>query len=199
VARARTETGAAWHDGWWRHARACASPNHNARPRGSAVSLVVVHSISLPPGRYGGDEIERLFLNQLDWSAHPYFESIRGLTVSSHFVIRRDGAVLQFVSCERRAWHAGVSQWRGRDNCNDYSIGIELEGLEGERFEDAQYEQLARVVRALGRCYAIDAVVGHEHVAPTRKHDPGEGFDWARLRHALRWAATRVPFASMQA
>ena len=163
------------------------------------MSLVVVHSISLPPGRYGGDEIERFFLNQLDWSAHPYFESIRGLAVSSHFVIRRAGEVLQFVSCERRAWHAGVSQWRGRDNCNDYSIGIELEGLEGERFEDAQYEQLARVVRAVGRRYAVEAVVGHEHVAPTRKHDPGEGFDWARLRRTLRWAATRVPFASMQA
>jgi len=189
----------AWRDGWWRHAGVCASPNHNARPRGSVVSLIVVHSISLPPGEYGGDAIERLFTNRLDWSAHPYFESIRGLTVSSHFVIRRGGEVLQFVSCERRAWHAGVSQWRGRDNCNDYSIGIELEGLEGERFEGAQYEALARLVRALGKRYAIDAVVGHEHVAPMRKHDPGKGFDWTRLRRALRWAAARVPFASMQA
>jgi N-acetyl-anhydromuramoyl-L-alanine amidase len=187
---------AAWRGGWWRRATPIESPNHNARPDPRDVSLVVVHSISLPPGQYGGDEIERLFTNRLDWSAHPYFESIRGLKVSSHFVIRRSGEMLQFVSCDRRAWHAGASQWRGRDNCNDYSIGIELEGLEGEQFEDAQYTVLARLLRVLGKRYAIDAVVGHEHVAPMRKHDPGDGFEWARLRRDLRWAATRVPFAS---
>jgi len=159
------------------------------------VSLVVLHSISLPPGEYGGDAIERLFTNTLDWDADPYYQSIRGLKVSSHFVVRRSGKLLQFVSCERRAWHAGVSQWRGRDNCNDYSIGIELEGLEGERFEAPQYEQLVALLRALARRYKIDAVVGHEHVAPTRKHDPGRGFDWARLARALRWSHARLPFA----
>jgi AmpD protein len=160
------------------------------------VSLVVVHSISLPPGRYGGDAIERLFTNCLDWNAHPYFETIRGLQVSAHFVIRRSGRLLQFVSCDRRAWHAGVSSWRGRADCNDYSIGIELEGLEGKRFTAAQYTQLATLLRALSQRYAIDAVVGHEHVAPSRKHDPGRGFDWDRLARTLRWSRARVPFAA---
>jgi AmpD protein len=193
---ARRTPRVAWRDGWWQHARAVESPNCNARPHAVDVSLAVVHSISLPPGQYGGDAIERLFTNRLDWTAHPYYESIRGLTVSAHFVIRRSGEVLQFVSCDRRAWHAGVSQWRGRDNCNDYSIGIELEGLEGERFEPAQYEQLARLLRALGKRYTIGAVVGHEHVAPTRKRDPGAGFEWTRLRRDLRWSKARVPFAA---
>jgi AmpD protein len=190
--------GPAWRDGWWWRALACASPNHNARPPATAVSLVVVHSISLPPGEYGGDAIERLFTNRLDWGAHPYFESIRGLQVSAHFVIRRSGQLLQFVSCDRRAWHAGASQWWGRGNCNDYSIGIELEGLEGARFEAVQYTQLTTLLRALSRRYAIDAVVGHEHVAPTRKHDPGQGFDWVRLARALRWSRSRVPFAARE-
>ena len=196
MATAPTETRAAWHDGWWRRAAPIESPNHNARPDPRDISLVVVHSISLPPGEYGGDAIERLFTNQLDWDAHPYYQSIRGLEVSAHFVIRRSGKLLQFVSCDRRAWHAGASQWRGRDNCNDYSIGVELEGLEGERFDAAQYEQLATLLRALARRYRIDAVVGHEHVAPARKHDPGRGFDWSRLAGALRWSCTRVPFAA---
>jgi AmpD protein len=160
------------------------------------VSLAVVHSISLPPGVYGGDAIERLFTNTLDWDAHPYFQSLRGLQVSAHFVIRRSGQLLQFVSCERRAWHAGASQWQGRNNCNDYSIGIELEGLEGRRFEPAQYTQLATLLRALARRYRIAAVVGHEHVAPTRKRDPGRGFNWARLATLLRWSSARVPFAA---
>jgi AmpD protein len=186
---------AAWRDGWWWRAAPIESPNHNARPDSNDVSLVVVHSISLPPGEYGGDAIERLFTNTLDWDAHPYYQSIRDLKVSAHFVIRRSGKLLQFVSCERRAWHAGVSQWRGRDNCNDYSIGVELEGLEGQRFEAAQYKHLATLLRALARRYTIDAVVGHEHVAPARKHDPGRAFDWARLARALRWSNARVPFA----
>lgn len=157
---------------------------------------MVLHSISLPPGHYEGDAIERLFTNRLDWSAHPYFESIRGLQVSAHFVIRRQGQLSQFVSCDRRAWHAGTSQWRDRSNCNDYSIGIELEGLEGDRFEAVQYAQLVALLRALSRRYAIDAVVGHEHVAPTRKHDPGAGFDWVQLARALRWSRSRMPFAA---
>jgi AmpD protein len=194
-----TRSSSAWRDGWWHRAEVCASPNHNERPAANDVSLVVVHSISLPPGVYRGDAIERLFTNRLDWDAHPHFDSIRGLKVSSHFVIRRSGKLLQFVSCDRRAWHAGASQWRGRDNCNDYSIGIELEGLEGQRFAPAQYEQLVALLRALARRFAIAAVVGHEHVAPARKHDPGKGFDWARLAAQLRWSASRVPFASRAA
>jgi len=120
------------------------------------------------------------------------------MEVSAHFLIRRSGELLQFVSCDRRAWHAGASQWGERANCNDYSIGIELEGLEGERFDDAQYATLQALLRALSRRYAIDAVVGHEHVAPTRKHDPGKGFDWLRLAQALRWSRRRLPFAARE-
>ncbi len=147
-----------------------------------SVPLLVIHSISLPPGEYGGDAIERLFTNRLDWGAHAYFETIRGIEVSAHFVIRRDGELIQFVSCDRRAWHAGRSCWRGRDDCNDFSIGVELEGLEGEHFEAAQYAALATLARALARRYPIEAVAGHEHVAPGRKGDPGAGFEWPRLR-----------------
>ena len=186
---------AAWHDGWWNRARHCPSPNFGPRPSGTAIDLAIVHSISLPPGQYGGDEIERLFTNRLDWDAHPYFQAIRGLQVSSHFVIRRDGELLQFVSCDQRAWHAGRSSWLGRDECNDYSVGIELEGLEGETFEAAQYETLARTLRALRRRYPLRAVVGHEHVAPGRKIDPGPGFDWHSLQRLLRWGASMFPIA----
>jgi AmpD protein len=142
---------AAWRDGWWWRASAVPSPNHNERPPGAAVSLAVVHSISLPPGQYGGDAVERLFTNRLDWDEHPYFESIRGLQVSAHFLVRRSGHLLQFVSCDRRAWHAGASSWRGRANCNDYSIGIELEGLEGDRFSAAQYRHVVTLLGALWR------------------------------------------------
>lgn len=171
----------AWRDGWLARARQCASPNFGARPEGTAIDLVVVHSISLPPGEYGGDAIERLFTNRLDWEAHPYYAQIRGMEVSAHFVIRRDGALLQFVSCDARAWHAGASSWRGRANCNDYSIGVELEGLEGEVFEPAQYDALASLLSELARAYPVRAVVGHQDIAPGRKFDPGAGFDWARL------------------
>ena len=171
-----------WRGGWLRRARSARSPNFGPRPEATQVDLVVLHSISLPPGEYGGDAIERLFANELDWTAHPYFETIRGLTVSSHFLIRRDGALVQFVSCDDRAWHAGASHWRGRDDCNDFSIGIELEGLEGQTFEDAQYPVLAGLLGSLALRYPIAAVAGHEHVAPGRKNDPGAGFDWARLR-----------------
>ena len=124
-----------WREGWWREARAIASPNFGPRPEGTAVTLAVVHSISLPPGEYGGLQIEQLFTNRLDWDAHPYFQQIRGAEVSAHFVVRRTGELLQFVSCDQRAWHAGVSVWNGVPNCNEYSIGIELEGLEGQAFE----------------------------------------------------------------
>lgn len=171
----------AWRDGWWPVARAVASPNHGPRPAGTAISLVVLHSISLPPGHYGGREVEQLFTNTLDWDAHSYFQTIRGIEVSAHFFVRRGGRVLQFVSVERRAWHAGRSSWQGRDNCNDYSVGIELEGLEGETFTDAQYRALSRLLAALRRVCPIEAIAGHEHVAPGRKFDPGPGFDWRRL------------------
>jgi AmpD protein len=175
-----------WCGGWWWHASRRPSPNHGPRPSGTAVELAIVHSISLPPGVYGGSAIEDLFRNRLDPAAHPYYEGLRDLRVSAHFLIRRDGEVLQFVDCERRAWHAGRSSWRGRAGCNDHSIGIELEGLEGDRFEPQQYAALARLLRALVRRYAIREVVGHEHVAPGRKHDPGAGFAWTVLRRALR-------------
>lgn len=185
----------AWVDGWWHRAEHRLSPNANDRPDDRDVDLVVLHSISLPPGEHGGPYVEQLFLNRLDWDAHPYFQRIRGLKVSAHFLIRRTGKLLQFVSCDRRAWHAGRSSWRGRDNCNDYSVGIELEGLEGSRFSRAQYETLASLLRALARHYPIAEIVGHEHVAPARKHDPGAGFDWLRLARALHWRAERLPFA----
>jgi len=154
---------------------------------GTEVSLAVIHSISLPPGEYGGDAIERLFTNRLDWDAHPYYAKIRGAQVSAHFVIRRDGALLQFVSCDDRAWHAGASSWRGRDNCNDFSVGIELEGLEEEPFEPEQMACLVPLLQALARRYPITAVAGHEHIAPGRKCDPGKCFDWAGLQQALGW------------
>ena len=184
---------ALWDDGWYRFARRLASPNCGPRPAGAQVDLVVVHSISLPPGRYGGDEVQRLFTNTLDWDAHPYFQGIRGLAVSSHFYIRRGGELWQFVSCDARAWHAGVSQYRGRDNCNDDSVGIELEGLEGERFEPAQYEALAALCAALAAKYPVQHVAGHEHIAPGRKHDPGSGFDWQLLQQSLGWAQQCFP------
>jgi AmpD protein len=163
------------------------------------VTLAVVHSISLPPGEYGGDAIERLFTNRLDPAAHPAFAPLQGLRVSAHFVIRRDGECVQYVSCDRRAWHAGVSTWRGRDNCNDWSVGIELEGLEGEVFEAVQYARLAQLLRALAARYPIAEAVGHEHVAPGRKGDPGAGFDWLLLRGVLRRRRPALPFAPRDA
>ena len=182
-----------WRGGWWSGARRIDSPNFNARPAGSAVSLALIHSISLPPGVYGGDAIERLFTNRLDWRAHPYFARIEGLEVSSHFVVRRGGELLQFVSCEARAWHAGASAWQGRANCNDYSVGIELEGLEGDPFEPPQYEALLALLGALARRYPIAQIAGHEHVAPGRKADPGPGFDWPLLRRRLGWPEAAFP------
>ena len=154
---------------------------------------MVIHCISLPPGEYGGDAVERLFANGLDFTQHAYYEGLRGLAVSAHFFVRRDGELLQFVSCDRRAWHAGRSSWRGRENCNDDSIGIELEGLEGQPFDEAQYRSLARLLLPLARHYPLAEVVGHEHVAPGRKHDPGAGFDWRGLRRRLRWPASKFP------
>lgn len=179
--------------GWLAGARHCVSPNRSARPPGVQVGLALIHSISLPPGRPGGDAIERLFTNRLDFSAHPYFETLRGLQVSAHFVLRRDGELLQFVGCDERAWHAGQSQWRGQSNCNDFSVGIELEGLEGLLFEPAQYRELVALLRTLSARYPICGVAGHEHVAPGRKRDPGPGFDWSRVAAGLGWPAQYFP------
>ena len=185
--------GALWQAGWYRFAQTLASPNFEARPPGAQIDLIVVHSISLPPGRFGGDEVQRLFSNTLDWNAHPFFRTIEGQRVSAHFYIRRDGALWQFVSCDDRAWHAGVSCYRGRVNCNDDSVGIELEGLEGDVFEAAQYEALARLCAAIGQRYPVLHVAGHEHIAPGRKRDPGDAFDWPRLKRDLAWPATHFP------
>lgn len=194
-----TESEPLWSNGWLRDARRVPSPNFGPRPAGMAVTLAVIHSISLPPGEYGGPEIEQLFTNQLDWDAHPYFDQIRGMEVSSHFVIRRDGEVLQFVSVNDRAWHAGRSSWLGRDNCNDYSVGIELEGLEDHPFEAAQYAQLSTLLRTLAQHYPIDQVAGHEHVAPGRKKDPGCAFDWRHLQNLTSWPDQVFPWGQTQA
>jgi len=188
-----------WREGWWQRARRCESPNYGPRPPGMAIDLVLVHSISLPPGEYGGDAIERLFTNRLDWDAHPYFGQIRGLEVSSHFVVRRDGELLQFVSCDHRAWHAGASQWRGRADCNDFSIGVELEGLEGTCFDPAQYHALWALIRNIAARYPVTSVAGHEHVAPGRKQDPGCGFDWPLAISMLGWPARCFPEAVTRA
>jgi AmpD protein len=189
----RSEPSALWQGGWYRFARREDSPNFGPRPAGAQVDLVVVHSISLPPGQYGGDEVRQLFTNTLNWDAHPYFKSIEGMQVSAHFHVRRNGELWQFVDCDHRAWHAGASHYRGRGECNDDSIGIELEGLEGERFEPAQYEVLADLCAALAQRYPIEHVAGHEHIAPGRKRDPGAGFDWNLLRSSLAWPAHCFP------
>jgi len=166
-------------------ARFIASPNSDARPGGVAISLAVVHGISLPPGEFGGPGIVELFTNQLDPAADPSYPSIATLRVSAHFVIRRDGELLQFVPCGKRAWHAGVSSWQGRERCNDFSVGIELEGTDARPYRAAQYTMLARLLKALYRRYAIRYVVGHSDIAPGRKTDPGPAFDWSRLARRI--------------
>lgn len=164
------------------------SPNFDARPARAKISLLVIHSISLPPGRFGGPWIVQLFTNCLDTTAHPTFESLAALRVSAHFLIRREGVLAQFVPCALRAWHAGKSTWRGRARCNDFSIGVELEGCDDVPFEDIQYRTLARLTRALRRRYPIADIAGHADIAPGRKTDPGPAFDWAYYR---RMAAPR--------
>lgn len=161
------------------------SPNQDERPAGTEISLIVIHSISLPPGEYGGAAIEQLFTNCLDPEAHPYFREICHLKVSAHFLIRRDGEVIQFVPPGRRAWHAGVSSWRGRERCNDFSVGIELEGAEEAPFADAQYRALASLIRQLQSTLPIRDIAAHSDVAPGRKTDPGAHFDWERLLNDL--------------
>ena len=176
---------ALWQEGWYRYARALASPNFGSRPVAVQVDLIVVHSISLPPGQFENGNVQRLFTNQLDWEQHPYFQGMRGLQVSSHFFIARSGALWQFVSCDARAWHAGQSAYRGRQNCNDDSIGIEMEGLEGDLFEASQYETLAGLCAAIMVNYPVAHIAGHEHIASGRKQDPGPGFDWPLLQRSL--------------
>jgi AmpD protein len=162
--------------------RYIASPNCDERPSGCAVELIVIHAISLPPGEFGGDGIVQLFTNSLDPALHPYYATIAGLKVSAHFVVRRGGGVMQFVPCTKRAWHAGASSWRGRERCNDFSVGIELEGNEEVPFEEAQYRTLATLTRVLQRAYPIAGIAGHSEISPGRKTDPGRQFDWTGYR-----------------
>jgi N-acetyl-anhydromuramoyl-L-alanine amidase len=170
-------------------ARQVPSPNQNARPRGMAPELIVLHGISLPPGEFGGPWIDRLFTNTLDPAAHPFFARVAALKVSAHLLIRRDGELVQYVPFHRRAWHAGVSSWQGRENCNDFSIGIELEGTDRGGYTTAQYRRTAVAIRALCRAYPTlshERLAAHSDIAPGRKTDPGPSFDWARL---ARWLA----------
>ncbi len=172
-------------------ARRCPSPNRDARPAGSAPRLVVLHSISLPPGCFGGPEIEQLFTNRLDWDSHPYFNEIRGFEVSAHLLIRRDASVVQFVPFTERAWHAGESTFRGSCRCNDFSIGIELEGEDETPYDDRQYDAVVRILLALFRAYpdlSARRIAGHCDISPGRKTDPGPAFDWLRLYDALSQA-----------
>lgn len=173
-------------------ARFIASPNCDERPAGCEIALLVVHHISLPPGEFGGRGIIELFTNRLDPAGHPYYAAIAGSRVSAHFLIRRDGELLQFVPCSRRAWHAGASSWKGRARCNDFSIGIELEGTGELPFGDAQYGRLAELTRALRQRYRIADIVGHSDIAPGRKDDPGPSFDWTRYRALLRQAPRKA-------
>ncbi len=172
--------------GWLSGVRRVPSPNHDARTPSTPIELLVIHNISLPPNVYGGDAIERFFTNVLDYSEHPYYEQLKGVRVSSHFLVRRDGQVVQFVACNKRAWHAGVSTWRGRSRCNDFSIGIELEGSDSEPFTERQYTVLVRLTRCLKRGYPIGDIVGHSDIAPERKTDPGPFFDWERYAAQLK-------------
>lgn len=177
--------------GWLPMARQCPSPHCDERPQPGEVSLLVVHGISLPPGQYGGPYIEQLFLGSLPTDGHPYFAGLAGLRVSSHFLIRRDGELVQFVSTAARAWHAGVSQFAGRERCNDFSIGVELEGTDTDPYTDEQYRQLAALTLLLQQRYPAirsDRITGHEQIAPGRKTDPGPSFDWLRYRALLALA-----------
>lgn len=179
-----SEAGPTWAvaaDGWLDGVRMTCSPNHDARPAGTVVSLLVIHAISLPPDEFGGPGVEQLFTNQLDPAQHPYYRQIESLRVSAHFFIRRSGELIQFVSCDRRAWHAGASMWCGREHCNDFSLGIELEGCDEAPFERAQYETLIPLIAALRHHYPIQDIVGHSDISPGRKTDPGPHFDWSRV------------------
>jgi len=167
-------------NGWLSGVRRIISPNYDRRPPGAKIDLLVIHNISLPPEQFSGSGIERFFTNQLDTESHPYYEQLKGVKVSAHFLIRRDGGIVQFVPCTQRAWHAGVSSWQGRSRCNDYSIGIELEGSDYVPFTERQYTALVRLTRRLKRAYPISSIAGHSDIAPLRKTDPGPYFDWPR-------------------
>lgn len=168
--------------GWADVAQHIPSPNCDERPAGQAIELIVIHSISLPPGRFGGQAIARLFTNTLNHDEHPYYLGLRGLKASAHFLVRRDGQLIQFVPCVLRAWHAGVSLWQGRTRCNDFSIGIELEGCDETAYEDPQYQACNALIRCLRRVYPVRGIVGHMDIAPDRKSDPGPFFDWQRIQ-----------------
>jgi len=177
-----------WQEGWLNGVRPVPSPNYNSRPEASIVSLLVIHNISLPPGQFGTPYIEQFFQNELPWDEHPYFTSIKGFEVSAHFLIKQDGEVVQFVSCHDRAWHAGASSFCGEDNCNDYSIGIELEGTDTAPYTDAQYLALVALTTQLQTAFpeiTTSRIKGHSDIAPGRKTDPGESFDWVRYLNAL--------------
>ncbi len=179
--------------GWCVEAECLPSPNFDSRPSDMPIDLIVIHNISLPPGQYGGPYITDFFLNQLDYDLHPYFDQLRSLTVSSHFLIRRDGRLLQFVSALDRAWHAGASTFQGRSRCNDFSIGIEMEGSDYEPFTDIQYDVLGKLTMALCRSYPISAVTGHQHIAPLRKTDPGPYFDWNNYQKIMKNVSDITP------
>ena len=172
-------------EGWVEQVRHAPSPNCDARPEGTTVDLLVIHNISLPPGVFSGEAILDFFTNRLNADAHPYFASIADMRVSAHFLIRRDGETIQFVACDQRAWHAGQSRWGERNACNDYSIGIELEGTDDIAFGDQQYAVLSELTRAIQQRYPIKDIVGHSDIAPGRKTDPGPHFDWQRFRAGL--------------
>jgi AmpD protein len=180
--------------GWYRRARRVPSPNRDARPAEAVVDLLVVHHISLPPGRFSGDSVERLFTNSLDCAAHPALAGLEDVRVSAHFLIRRRGELLQFVPCGERAWHAGASCFLGRERCNDFSIGIELEGTGERRYTDAQYRVLARLTRALAARWPLRYLAGHSDIAPGRKTDPGPSFDWIRYESMLKGSGLERPF-----
>ena len=178
-------------EGWCQQATRLVSPNQNDRPDNQEIDLLVIHNISLPPGQFGGHCIADLFLNRLDCDAHPFFDQLRSLKVSSHFFIRRDGSLFQFVSANQRAWHAGASSFKGREGCNDFSIGVELEGTDVVPFEPAQYDTLVSLTEALCRHYPLQTITGHQHIAPVRKTDPGPFFDWHHYKNMLGTAMSR--------
>jgi AmpD protein len=179
--------------GWVSGVRRSPSPNFDARPAGAVIDLLVIHSISLPPGVFGSGDVERLFTNQLDPRTHPFLSTLAGVRVSSHFLIERSGRITQFVSCLDRAWHAGASSFEGRAGCNDFSLGVELEGTDFSAFEEAQYGALARLVRSLVTQYSLRAVRGHQHIAADRKTDPGPHFDWRRLTDTISVPVALLP------
>ncbi|TAM88760.1 MAG: 1,6-anhydro-N-acetylmuramyl-L-alanine amidase AmpD [Candidimonas sp.] len=170
-----------------------ASPNFDARPSGTAPTLLVIHNISLPPGVFGGTEVVDFFQNRLNYEAHRWLERLRGMTVSAHFFVRRDGGIVQLVSTDARAWHAGVSRFESRENCNDFSIGIEVEGTDTTPYTDDQYRALAQLSQVLCARYPLRAVRGHEHIAPGRKTDPGSAFDWPRFARLAGWPRRLMP------